>query len=108
MKCNVGRKDSRLRLGAGVAVFVLAVFLKSWIVGLVGVILVVTGMFRFCPAYLMTGINTIKPGNDIDTDDALHETTESIKEVVHDAEEVVEHVIDQAKEKFSDEEDKKN
>lgn len=105
MKCNVGRQDSRLRLIAGVVLLILAFVFKSWIIGIIAVILAVTGVFRFCPAYLMTGINTMRPGNDIDTDDALHETTETIKEVVHDAEETIEHVIDQAKDKFADDDD---
>lgn len=105
MKCNVGRNDSRLRLIAGVVLLIAAIIVKSWLLGIIAIVLGVTGVFRFCPAYLMTGINTMRPGNDIDTDDALHETTESIKEVVHDAEEVVENVIDQAKDSFGDKDD---
>lgn len=107
MKCNVGSQDKKLRLGGAVVLLVLAFIFKSWILGIIAVILAGTAVFRFCPAYLMIGVNTVKPGNDIDTDDALHETTDSIKEVVHDAEETIEHVIDQAKEKFHDEDDDK-
>ncbi len=102
MKCNVGRKDSKLRLIGGAVLLVVAVFAKSWILGLLAVIAIATGAFRFCPAYLTAGINTMRPGNDKDTDDAFHETTEQVKEAVHDVEEAIEHTFDSVKDKTED------
>lgn len=62
MKCNVGRTDQALRIVLGIIVLVLSYFLLAgWlaIVGyVVGVVMLVTGIFRFCPMYLLGKINT--------------------------------------------------
>jgi len=55
---NVGANDAFLRIFAG---FVLLAFVfvglkMTW--GWIGIILIVTGATRRCPAYLMAGINT--------------------------------------------------
>ena len=57
MKCNVGTIDSVLRMLVGVGLIVWAV-LSGNIIGYIGVILVVTGIFRFCPFYTLLKIKT--------------------------------------------------
>lgn len=59
MKCNVGKTDRMLRAIAGVAVIILGVIFNSWF-GLIGVVLLATSLFRFCPAYLPFSIDTSK------------------------------------------------
>jgi hypothetical protein len=61
LKINVGPTDSFLRIFAGL------VLLAFLFVGLridwawVGAILILTGMTRRCPAYLIAGIDTAQP-----------------------------------------------
>jgi type IV secretory pathway TrbD component len=57
MKCNVGTTDRLVRIIAGVIVVLLGFYFKSWW-GLIGLILLATGLFRFCPLYVPFKIST--------------------------------------------------
>lgn len=57
MKCNVGATDRLVRIIAGVIVVLLGFYFKSWW-GLIGLILLATGLFRFCPLYVPFKIST--------------------------------------------------
>ena len=68
---NVGSTDRLVRLIVGVILLVIAVpslagmaFVGlggwAWLVGLVGVVLLATGLLNFCYAYTLLGINTCK------------------------------------------------
>lgn len=60
MKCNVGPGDRWFRiLGGLLVIVVLGWFFKSWL-ALIGVVLVATGIFRFCPVYVPLKIDTTK------------------------------------------------
>jgi hypothetical protein len=60
MVVNVGSIDRVLRIVVGIAVlslfFVLQGNARYW--GLVGFVPLLTGVFRFCPAYSLIGVNT--------------------------------------------------
>jgi hypothetical protein len=60
MTANVGGIDRILRIVVGIAVlslfFVLEGNARYW--GLLGIVPILTGTFRFCPAYLPFGIST--------------------------------------------------
>ena len=58
MKANVGGMDRILRVVGGVALTLLAVTgtVGAW--GYLGLIVLATGVFRFCGAYTLLGINT--------------------------------------------------
>ena len=58
MKCNVGNVDRMLRMVVGLILIGLAVTgtVGAW--GWIGVVPLATGLFRFCPAYPLLGINT--------------------------------------------------
>lgn len=67
MKANVGGADRMLRLVAGVALLAVALLpalqfagtgVGAWVAGIVGAILLVTGLTRQCPAYRVLGVNT--------------------------------------------------
>jgi hypothetical protein len=60
MKCNVGNMDRAIRIIAGLVLIALAATSTIGIWGWIGVIPVLTGVFRFCPAYPLLGINTNK------------------------------------------------
>jgi Protein of unknown function (DUF2892) len=58
MKTNVGGIDRILRIAVGALLIVLAALhvVGAW--GYIGVLLVLSGLFRFCPAYLPFGMST--------------------------------------------------
>lgn len=58
MHANVGTIDRALRILVGVALIALAATGKIGVWGYVGVIPVLTGLFSFCPAYALLGLNT--------------------------------------------------
>jgi hypothetical protein len=51
MKKNVGGIDRILRLVFGVVIGAAGIYFKSWW-GLIGVLLFLTGLVRFCPLYV--------------------------------------------------------
>ncbi len=57
MKCNVGGIDRFVRILAGLIILGLGWYFKNWW-GLIGLIPLGTGVFRFCPAYKPFQINT--------------------------------------------------
>ncbi len=64
MNINVGSTDRMLRIVAGVVLLLLALFtgvatgLFKTLLIVVGIVLVVTGFLRICPAYSIIGVNT--------------------------------------------------
>lgn len=60
MKVNVGGTDRILRIVAGIVLIALAAAGMVGVWGYIGVVPLLTGVFRFCPAYLIGGISTCK------------------------------------------------
>ena len=58
MKINVGSMDRVLRIIAGLALIALAASGIIGVWGWIGVIVLATGLFRFCPAYAVLGMST--------------------------------------------------
>lgn len=58
MKCNVGKVDRAIRIIAGLVLIGLAATGTIGMWGWIGIVPVLTGVFRFCPAYPLLGINT--------------------------------------------------
>lgn len=60
MKANVGGIDRLLRVLVGIVllalIFVLEGDARWW--GLIGIMPLTTGLFRFCPAYTLVGLST--------------------------------------------------
>ena len=57
MKCNVGGVDRMIRIIAGVVIILLGFYFQSWW-GAVGIIPILTGTLRWCPAYIPFGLST--------------------------------------------------
>lgn len=60
MSSNVGGFDRVLRIVAGLILLTFAAVYpgdERWL-GLIGVVPLLTGLFRFCPAYRLLGMNT--------------------------------------------------
>ena len=58
MKLNVGGIDRILRIVVGIVLIGLAAMGTIGWWGWLGVVPLVTGLFRFCPLYTMLGMNT--------------------------------------------------
>jgi hypothetical protein len=58
MKQNAGSLDRILRIVAGLVLIALAATGTVGVWGWIGVVPLATGLFGFCPAYTLLGINT--------------------------------------------------
>lgn len=58
MKCNVGTIDRTLRIVGGLILITLASMGTIGVWGWIGVVPLLTGVFRFCPAYPLLGISS--------------------------------------------------
>lgn len=58
MKANVGGMDRILRIVAGLVLIGLTLTDVIGIWGWIGVVPLVTGLFKFCPFYTLLGMNT--------------------------------------------------
>ena len=60
MNANVGGIDRALRIVVGIVLFALFFVLEgnARYLGLLGLVMLATGIFRFCPAYTLLGVNT--------------------------------------------------
>jgi len=56
MENNMGSKERGMRLGAGAVLVLLGLFMSKWLL-LLGLILLATGYFSFCPAWKVLGKN---------------------------------------------------
>lgn len=59
MKCNVGPVDRLVRIIVGLIIAIVGVIFDSWW-GLIGIVPLATGLFKFCPLYLPFNITTTK------------------------------------------------
>lgn len=57
MKANVGSIDRVLRVIVGLAILGAGYYFKNWL-GLIGLVPILTGIVRFCPAYVPFGLST--------------------------------------------------
>ena len=58
MKMNVGGIDRALRILAGLALLAWVLFFNGPVWAWIGVLPLATGLFRFCPAYTLFGMNS--------------------------------------------------
>jgi len=60
MTANVGGTDRILRIVVGLVLLSLFFVLEgnARYLGLIGLVMIATGVFRFCPAYTLLGMNT--------------------------------------------------
>lgn len=63
MTANVGSIDRILRIAVGLALLSLVFIGPQTMWGLVGLLPLATGLFRFCPAYTLLGVSTCSAKN---------------------------------------------
>ena len=59
---NVGGRERQIRIAAGAVLLVLAVIFKMWWLGLVGAVLLASGILRYCFINQLLGRNTCPAG----------------------------------------------
>jgi len=59
MKYNIGPVDRLLRIIVGLLIAIVGVIFDSWW-GLIGIVPLATGLFKFCPLYVPFKISTLK------------------------------------------------
>ena len=59
MKKNVGGIDKATRIVLGLVIIALGIYFKNWL-GIIGVIILLTGLLGWCGLYTILGINTCK------------------------------------------------
>jgi hypothetical protein len=59
MKCNVGKTDRVLRIAVGLCIIGFGLATQSWW-GVIGIVPLLTGIIRWCPAYVPLKISTDK------------------------------------------------
>ncbi|MEY6432671.1 DUF2892 domain-containing protein [Thioalkalicoccus limnaeus] len=57
---NMGSTDRTIRLVVGIGFIAWAFYASSWILGIIGVVLLATSAMAWCPAYLPLKMNTNK------------------------------------------------
>ena len=60
MKTNVGNIDRAVRIIVGLALIAATMVGAIGLWGWIGIVPLLTGIFRFCPAYMPFGISTCK------------------------------------------------
>jgi hypothetical protein len=60
MTANVGNLDRTLRIVGGIALIALAAAGTIGVWGYIGIVPLLTGLIRTCPAYSIFGINTCR------------------------------------------------
>lgn len=57
MKCNVGKTEQWIRIGAGIIIVGMGIYYSSWW-GLIGIVPIITGSTRYCPVSALLGVST--------------------------------------------------
>lgn len=60
MKSNVGGIDKIARIAVGAVLILLTLTGTIGVWGWIGIVPLATGLFNFCPAYTLLGVNTCK------------------------------------------------
>ena len=59
MTCNVGGTDRLFRIVGGLIVIAWGIYARTWL-GLIGLVPLLTGLFRYCPLYGPLKINSAR------------------------------------------------
>jgi type IV secretory pathway TrbD component len=59
MEKNIGIKDKNIRLGAGAVFLILSFVMHSWVLAILGLVLIATALTGSCLLYQVLGIDTI-------------------------------------------------
>jgi hypothetical protein len=60
MKSNISQADKLIRIALGLSLGLIAVFTQIIWLGIIGIIILVTGLINYCPIYGILGYTTRK------------------------------------------------
>lgn len=84
---NVGGMDKKIRIGAGAVLILLGIIMgfKWWMI-IIGAIVLATGLFSFCFAYKLLGMNTATTAEQATaSSDPMQRASDNLNEVKQDA-----------------------
>lgn len=58
MTKNVGQVDKTIRITAGVVLIIIGFLMEDWIIGIIGIVPLLTGVLGWCPLYCPLKIST--------------------------------------------------
>lgn len=59
VNCNVGKTEQAIRISVGAAIIFTGLYYRKWW-GLIGLVPIITGTTRYCPANAVLGIQNCK------------------------------------------------
>ncbi|MEZ5450573.1 MAG: DUF2892 domain-containing protein [Thiolinea sp.] len=102
-KRNVGRTDKNIRIAVGLVLIVIGIlFAHSFLLTLIGAIVLATGVFSYCALYQVLGMSTATAAETVAASDDLSErANENIRDFKEEAVETANELKDKA-EDFAD------
>jgi vacuolar-type H+-ATPase subunit I/STV1 len=74
IKQNIGKTDKWIRIISGIVLVGIGYYLQSWLLGIVGLIIFITGIIDWCLIYRLFGISTCKIEAQKETGEHVDET----------------------------------
>ena len=103
LELNVGRQDRNIRIAVGGLLAILGLWNASFLLTLIGVIVIATGLFGFCALYKFLGMNTAsKVESTTATQDLGSRASQNFGEFKQEASEKYEDAKVKATEKYED------
>ncbi len=108
MEANIGAQDKKIRIGAGIVLLLLGLFVfkGNLLLIILGFVALITGLLNFCPAYKLLGMNTVGGtglSETLDsTKDAVNSATEAMRETASDVADKAGEVVEDAADTVGD------
>lgn len=101
---NVGRKDKNIRIAVGIVLLIIGLFFsKSFLLTLLGAIVLATGIFSFCWLYTLLGMNTATAAEQTTASEDLSERAiENLEDFKEEAVETAGELKEKAEEAVDD------
>ena len=105
---NVGRTDKNIRIAAGIVLLIIGMFFaKSFLLTLLGSILLATGIISFCPVYNFLGKSTATAAETVSaSDDLMERASENLDDFKDEAVETAQELKEKAEDMAEDLKDK--
>lgn len=100
MEVNIGAQDKKIRVGVGIVLLILGLFVfkGSLLLILLGFVALITGLLNFCPAYKLLGMSTATGDDGLlgSVKDAASDATDKVADVAGDVKDAAGNVVDKA------------
>lgn len=105
---NVGRTDKNIRIAGGIVLLIIGMFFAtSFLISLLGGILLATGIISFCPAYQFMGRSTATAAETVSaSDDLMERASENLDDFKDEAMDTAQELKEKAEDIADDLKDK--